>query len=381
MNPKVQPEVSDMLAVRELSKSFGTKPRVDVLKSLSLEIARGSFVVLLGPSGCGKTTLLRILAGLEDATSGAISIFGTPVVDTARRLDVPPQRRDIGMVFQNYALWPHMKIKDIVAYPLRMRGVAKETALAQAADILEMLHCGHLADRLPAQLSGGQQQRVALGRALTGDPRLILFDEPLSNVDAQLRREVRAELRRIHARIGFTGIYVTHDLTEGLELADTIVIMNEGRIEQVGSPRDVFDHPSSTWVADFMGIENKIPITVSAGGVEGSFGRVPASGGFRGMADGAYLLYLRRSSLDILPDGTAKADNRTMAFGGCEVRDVVFSGTECDVELASSGERVLATVPTERYSHLQPGDRVDIIFNVDEPLVYPIERELQPNDA
>lgn len=244
-----------------------------------------------------------------------------------------------------------------------------------------MLHCGHLADRLPAELSGGQQQRVALGRALTGDPRLILFDEPLSNVDAQLRREVRAELRRLHARIGFTGIYVTHDLTEGLELADTIVIMNEGRIEQVGAPRDVYDHPSSTWVADFMGIENKIPITVTAGHVEGRFGRVPANGGLRGLADGDYHLYLRRSSLEILASGKGKADEHTMVFTGWEVRDVVFSGSDCDVELTNGSERILVTVPTERYPNVTAGDRVDVAFNVDDPLVYPVERELETVDV
>jgi sn-glycerol 3-phosphate transport system ATP-binding protein len=225
-------------------KSFGD---VHVLHGIDTTIADGEFMVLLGPSGCGKSTLLRIIAGLELQTSGDVSIGGRVVND------VEPKDRNIAMVFQNYALYPHMSVYDNMAYGLRVRGMDKaeiETRVQKAAKILEL---APLLQRKPRQLSGGQRQRVAMGRAIVRDPEVFLFDEPLSNLDAKLRVQMRIEIKRLHQRIKTTAVYVTHDQVEAMTLADRLIVMNAGNAEQIGSPLDVYARPASVFVASFIG--------------------------------------------------------------------------------------------------------------------------------
>jgi iron(III) transport system ATP-binding protein len=257
-------EPAEPPAVRlvDVEKSFrrANGTMVKPIDHISLDIAPGEFIVLLGPSGCGKTTLLRSIAGLEQPEHGRIEIQGKAVFDGAKsgRIDVPPERRHIGMIFQSYALWPHLTVIKNVAYPLRTAGVRKAEAMARAAEALEVVGVGEVGGQLPHRLSGGQQQRVALARAMVARPQLILFDEPLSNVDAKVREELRLELLKTQRDVGFTGIYVTHDQAEALELADRIVVLRDGRIEQVGLPREVYSHPRSAYVADFVGTANRV---------------------------------------------------------------------------------------------------------------------------
>ena len=232
------------LALRKLTKSYGT---TEVLHGISLDVADGEFVVFVGPSGCGKSTTLRMIAGLEETTSGIIEIGGREVNN------LEPKERDIAMVFQNYAIYPHMSVKKNIAFGLRSSKMAKpdkEKRIQEVANILDMVD---LLDRKPNQLSGGQRQRVAIGRAMVRDPAVFLFDEPLSNLDAQLRTQMRLEIKKLHQRVGNTIIFVTHDQVEAMTMADRIVIMKDGHIQQVGTPAEVFHKPANTFVARFIG--------------------------------------------------------------------------------------------------------------------------------
>lgn len=244
------------LKVERLVKRYPGPDQVVAVNQVDVEVQAGEMLVLLGPSGCGKTTLLRCVAGLEDAQEGRILLEGQPVFDAASGLNQPTHHRDIGMVFQNYSLWPHMTVQDNVEYPLRARGVTTEERRRRASQVLEVVQCSHLTDRIPAMLSGGQQQRIALARALAPRPKVMLLDEPLSNLDALLRVELRAHLRAIHRELGFTGIYVTHDQVEAFNLGTRVAVMRSGRIEQLGSAREVFERPATDYVARFLGIRN-----------------------------------------------------------------------------------------------------------------------------
>jgi iron(III) transport system ATP-binding protein len=216
-------------------------------------------VVILGPSGCGKTSLLRSIAGLERPSEGEILADGRPIFSSARGLHLPPEHRGFGMMFQSYAVWPHMTVFGNVAYPLRIKRVPRAETAQRVGRILDIVGIGHLAGEYPTQLSGGQQQRVALARSLVGDPRIMLFDEPLSNVDAKVREELRVEIRAMQRRIGFAGIFVTHDQEEATAIADRIVVMREGRFVQIGTPRQVYGAPSTRFVAAFLGVVNEWP--------------------------------------------------------------------------------------------------------------------------
>ncbi|WP_319518600.1 sn-glycerol-3-phosphate ABC transporter ATP-binding protein UgpC [uncultured Martelella sp.] len=232
------------VSIRNIRKDYGS---VNVLKDISVEIADGEFVVLVGPSGCGKSTLLRMIAGLEDISGGEISIDGKVVND------LPPKQRDISMVFQNYALYPHMTVFENMAFSMTLAGAPaaeKEKKVTEAADILGLTP---LLKRYPRQLSGGQRQRVAMGRSIVRNPKVFLFDEPLSNLDAKLRVQMRAEIKALHKRLGTTIIYVTHDQVEAMTMADKIVVLNGGGIEQAGSPLDLYDTPRNAFVAQFIG--------------------------------------------------------------------------------------------------------------------------------
>jgi multiple sugar transport system ATP-binding protein len=232
------------IALRGLSKSFG---QVAVLKGIDLSIGEGEFVVLVGPSGCGKSTLLRLLAGLELATAGSIEMGGRDVTE------LPPKARDIAMVFQSYALYPHMTVAENMAFSLRVRRIERKVidervrAAAAALALTDYLH------RKPAELSGGQRQRVAMGRAIVRDPKVFLFDEPLSNLDAKLRVVMRSEIKALHQRLKTTTVYVTHDQIEALTMADRIVVLREGVVEQIGTPVELYDHPANVFVAEFIG--------------------------------------------------------------------------------------------------------------------------------
>jgi ABC-type sugar transport system ATPase subunit len=232
------------LELRDLRKSFGP---VEVVPGVNLDVSEHEFVVLVGPSGCGKSTILRMIAGLEEPTSGDIVIDGAVV--TQRE----PKDRDIAMVFQDYALYPHMTVAENMAFALRYRHVKRTDIGRRVAEVARMLEIEPLLQRTPRQLSGGQRQRVAMGRAIVRDPKLFLFDEPLSNLDAKLRVQMRTELRKLRAAVPTTTIYVTHDQVEAMTLADRIVILNHGRIEQIGTPEDVYDTPATAFVASFIG--------------------------------------------------------------------------------------------------------------------------------
>ncbi len=238
------PPRSIRCAVRGVQKAFGSNP---ILKGVDVEIPEGAFAVLVGPSGCGKSTLLRLVAGLETADAGRIEIAGRDVTE------LPPRDRDIAMVFQSYALYPHLTVRDNLAFGLRLRKVASAEIEARIKEASAMLGLDALLGRLPKQLSGGQRQRVAMGRAIVRRANLFLFDEPLSNLDAALRAEVRVEIRRLHDRLGATTLYVTHDQVEAMTLADTLWVMNGGVVEQKGAPLEVYERPRSKFVATFLG--------------------------------------------------------------------------------------------------------------------------------
>jgi len=230
--------------IDQARKTYGA---VNVLHGVSIDIADGEFVVLVGPSGCGKSTLLRMIAGLEDISGGSIRIGGRVVND------LPPKERDISMVFQNYALYPHMTVAENMAFSLTLAGAPKEEKRKRVDEAATILGLTPLLERYPRQLSGGQRQRVAMGRSIVRDPQVFLFDEPLSNLDAKLRGAMRAEIKSLHRRLATTTVYVTHDQVEAMTMADRIVVMNGGRIEQVGRPLDLYDDPKSIFVAGFIG--------------------------------------------------------------------------------------------------------------------------------
>jgi sn-glycerol 3-phosphate transport system ATP-binding protein len=256
------------VAIEDVRKSFG---RTEVIKGVSTAIGNGELRVILGPSGCGKSTLLRLIAGLEEITSGSIRI-GERVVN-----DLEPKDRDIAMVFQNYALYPHMSVYDNMAYGLRNRRQPKDEIERRVQDAARILGLAELLARKPRQLSGGQRQRVAMGRAIVREPAVFLFDEPLSNLDAKLRVQMRIEIKQLQQRLGTTGIYVTHDQVEAMTLGDRLMVMNAGRIEQIGTPLEVYARPASTFVAGFIGSPamNLLDARLSEDGSSVRAGEVP----------------------------------------------------------------------------------------------------------
>lgn len=243
MNPE------SMISIRELRVSYQDTP---VLKGIDLEIRKGEMIALLGASGCGKTTLLRTLAGFTGAQAGRIQVQGRDV------LDLPPEQRGMVMVFQSYALWPHMTVAQNIGYGLRLRGTPKAAVARRVDEVLELLGLAGFGERKVTQLSGGQRQRVALGRALAVEPSILLLDEPLSNLDAGIRLQMRHEIRSLQRQLGLTSVLVTHDREEALAMADRVVILNAGRIEQAGSPEEVFSRPATPYVASFMGAANTL---------------------------------------------------------------------------------------------------------------------------
>jgi iron(III) transport system ATP-binding protein len=326
------------LDIQQVNKRFGD---FWALRDVSLRIEPGEFVCFLGPSGCGKTTLLRIIAGLEQQDAGRIVQKGRDVSG------LPPSQRDFGIVFQSYALFPNLNVRDNVGYGLQGKAWNKEKRQARVDELLGMVGLSASAHQFPAQLSGGMQQRVALARALDTSPGLLLLDEPLSALDARVRAHLRTELRQLHQRLGVTTIMVTHDQEEALSLADRIVVMNQGGIEQVGTPQAVYQRPSSAFVADFVGKTNPLHAQCLAPGQFDWHGLALTCDDTTPMAVGSSVTLAVRPEDIVLHDGAHPA---TLGANRCEARvdDVAFLGAFCrvSVHLPINGQTLLADVPT-----------------------------------
>ncbi|MBU8545720.1 MULTISPECIES: ABC transporter ATP-binding protein [Roseomonadaceae] len=345
-----------LVSFRDVTKSYDG--RVPVVAALNLDVHRGEFLTLLGPSGSGKTTTLMMLAGFEDPSSGSIALEGTRI-DT-----VPPHRRGIGVVFQNYALFPHMTVAQNLAFPLSIRRLPKAEIAARIARALEMVRLPAFGDRKPSQLSGGQQQRVALARALIFEPKLVLLDEPLGALDKQLREELQAEIRHIHARLGVTMVYVTHDQAEALTLSDRIAIFHEGRIQQIDTPEAVYERPANPFVAGFIGESNRLTVQV----VDTTRLR---------LEDGSLLATLPHA----LPPGTAALVSirpervviGAQGPGNAVVEEVVYLGDHCRLRLAHAGRAdFIAKLPRQDAMAVPtPGTRITIGIPADAVTVFP----------
>jgi len=356
------------LELINLKKQFG---KTEVLKDISIQIEEGDFLVLVGPSGCGKSTLLNTIAGLEPLNDGDIVINNRSIVD------LHPSRRDIAMVFQSYALYPNMSVADNIGFGLEMRGVARTERKAAIAKVAQTLKIEKLLKRKPNQLSGGQRQRVAMGRALVRDPAIFLFDEPLSNLDAKLRVDMRTEIKQLHQRLGTTIVYVTHDQIEAMTLATHIAVLNNGELQQFGHPSDIYNTPANLFVASFMGSPsmNLLPISVQS----------TASG-----------LIARLSNSDItelpLPESSRLADfvNRDLILGlrpealtdpaGADRSASLLAELDCQIDVvepAGSDTFVVTelrdtqlTARLRANSTVQPGERMTLVFNIDDAVFF-----------
>ncbi len=337
-----------IVQVKGLSKRFKRESGAitAAVDDISLEVAAGEFVVLLGPSGCGKTTLLRMLAGLEVPDGGSIAIRGRTVYDAAAKVSVPTERRSISMVFQSYALWPHMTVAQNIAYPLNRSGkrLGKAEIARQVERVLELVRIPDLAQQYPNQMSGGQQQRVALARALVSGSDLVLFDEPLSNVDAQVRERLRYELLDIQRELGFAAVYVTHDQSEAMGLANRIAVMGAGRIRQIASPRETYENPVSRYVANFVGVSNEEPGTVVS--LDGDVATLhTATGELQGRVTGGAVAVGDEATLVWRPEhATVSVQEPTDARFRfpARVEALLFEGAHNEVVLDVGGRRARA---------------------------------------
>jgi len=324
------------LKISGLKKTYDGKP---VLHGIDVTLPDGHFVVIVGPSGCGKSTLLRMIAGLEDITSGTISIGGIVMND------IEPSDRGCAMVFQNYALYPHMTVRENIAYPLRIAKLPMDERARRVEQAAKILNLTEYLDRRPAQLSGGQRQRVAMGRAIVREPDVFLFDEPLSNLDALLRVQMRIEIKRLHKRLNATSIFVTHDQVEAMTLADTLIVMNAGRVEQVGSPAEVYRNPASTFVAGFMGAPamNLMPASVGNDGALHLDG-VAASVAQSALPEGTPLtLGIRPEAIQLSTEagrGIPATVDLVEELGGSRVAYCSLAGREIAVVLPAGDEEI-----------------------------------------
>ncbi|MGE0240736.1 MAG: ABC transporter ATP-binding protein [Parvibaculaceae bacterium] len=330
--------------IRDARKAYGN---AQILHGVSVDIADGEFVVLVGPSGCGKSTLLRMIAGLESITGGEIAI-GKRVVN-----NVPPKERDIAMVFQNYALYPHMTVAENMGFSLRLKNAPKDEIAQKVRKAADILGLAPYLERYPRQLSGGQRQRVAMGRAIVRDPQVFLFDEPLSNLDAKLRVAMRAEVKQLHQRLKTTTIYVTHDQIEAMTMADKIVVMNDGEVEQIGAPLELYDRPRNRFVAGFIGSPAMNFISGRLAGADGALA-FEADGGIRLAVDGTITgASGQLVALGVRPEHLVLGDDGIKA----QVTVVEPTGSEVQVNArAANGDEIVA-VFRERHS-FSPGETI-----------------------
>jgi iron(III) transport system ATP-binding protein len=357
------------LELSGITKRFEGKPPTVAIDDLSLEVGEGEFVVLLGPSGCGKTTTLRCLAGLEVADEGRIDLGGRTVFDSSRKVNVPPDKRDLGMVFQSYALWPNMTVRKNIGYPLRARRMRHAIAEGWVESVANVVDCGDLLDRYPGQLSGGQQQRVALARGLVARPQLVLFDEPLSNLDARLRELVRNELAELHGRLSFTAVYVTHDQSEALALGDKLAIMRSGRIEQFGSPEEVYRGPCSEYVAEFIGMDGRLELTLRDG--QWMLGDDTVGGLAGSVAADTPALVVRLRADDVSVYGSGEQPEPGTVSFKAEVVVSAFGGRHHDVTLSLGDVRLLARVPAAAKSRtFVAGEYVTAAFDPSDAAIF-----------
>jgi putative spermidine/putrescine transport system ATP-binding protein len=351
------------LVLQDIRKTFG---RTVAVEHFNLAVEEGEFVALLGPSGCGKTTTLRVIAGFERPDTGRVLIRGA---DATSR---PPYHRDIGVVFQNYALFPHMTVAENVAYGLRMRKVARDALRERVRAALQLVHLEGLEGRYPRQLSGGQQQRVAVARAIVIRPSVLLFDEPLSNLDARLRQEMRRELRQLQRSLKISTIFVTHDQEEALSMADRVVVMNAGRIEQVGNPEEIYRHPATAFVASFIGecnvLEGEIRCVEATGVVfsvrGGATFRLPLQPGFRSGAAGRVTIRPEDMTIVGVDDAVSPGDVNLSGV----VRTLTYLGPVSQYEVAlDGGLRVLVSEQGRRRAgrRIAEGDPVRVSWPVE----------------
>jgi iron(III) transport system ATP-binding protein len=356
-----------MVELEHLNKNFGTEVAV---RDISLSVARGEFVTLLGPSGSGKTTALRCIAGLERPDAGEIRIDANIVASARRGIYLYPEDRNIGMVFQSYAVWPHMTVFDNVAYGLRVRRVPASVVKESTMRVLELVGLAHVAERFATRLSGGQRQRVALARAIVYQPKVILFDEPLSNLDAKLREQMRVELVRLQQEVGITSIYVTHDQSEALVMSDRVAVMDKGVMQQIGDPQTIYARPANTFVANFIGVANLMEGVLL--GRSGEFcdveipigeGRAPlhvrAAGGNGAVKGQRLILSLRPEDIAMHSEQPERASDGN-AFEG-NVIDTIFLGhqLECRVKVG----RYEVNIRIDHYQRFSPQQKVFLSFS------------------
>ncbi len=358
------------LQVSGLIKWYHGKDRVLAVDQVDIDVPSGELLVLLGPSGCGKTTLLRCIAGLEDAQAGSITTSGKSVFDARAKFDLPTHKRNISMVFQNYSLWPHMTVGRNVEYPLRARRMESGARARRVAEVLDIVQCGRLADRLPAMLSGGQQQRIALARALAPRPAILLLDEPLSNLDALLRVELRAQLRAIHRRLQFTGIYVTHDQGEAFNLGSRVAVMRAGKIEQLGSPREVYARPATDYVASFLGIRNALALSHNGEWI-GPAGVLEGDPGVLGAGTGRVQFFVRPENVRLshATDESSAGGPGIVRIRDARIADVLFAVREVDYVVRAK-DFAFFVRESGLDARFQQGDAVNLLFRHHDILLY-----------
>lgn len=350
-----------MIEIRDVTQTFGSgKDSFTALRDVSLTIAENEFFTLLGPSGCGKTTLLRSIAGFVYPTSGTIALHGEDL------LALPPYTRPVNTVFQSYALFPHKTVAENVAFGLQMQNRPKQEVQQTVTEMLELVRMTELADRTTTQISGGQQQRVALARALAPKPKVLLLDEPLSALDFKLRKEMQVELKRLQTETGITFVFVTHDQEEALTMSDRIAVMNEGRILQIGTPRDIYEHPAERFVADFIGETNFLPVTIES--INEHLATITLPGGASTTAqlpDGLQAVTGQQVTIAIRPEHVRITDTANALLAG-QLDNIVYSGTDTQfhINLGDGSNMVVRkqNTPGADFS-AQQGSQVGIDFD------------------
>lgn len=357
-----------VLRVRGLVKAYGDVRAVD---NVSFDLSAGEVLTLLGPSGCGKSTTLRMIAGLESPDVGEIWVRGRLVASPAARIMIPPERRKVGLVFQSYAIWPHMTAADNIAYPLKLRRIDRDTIATKVAEIIRLVKLDGLGARMPTELSGGQQQRVALARALVYEPDLLLLDEPLSNLDSVLRKEMRVQLKALQARLRTTVLYVTHDQEEAMSLSSRVIVMNQGRIEQIGPPSAIYEQPVSQFVQDFVGQTIRLTGAVNDDATQIAIGSgmIPIAGERPAVLRGGAEIEVSMRPEDVVLQAAARPGD--VGLGG-HVVEVTYFGDrlECAIRIEGTANQTVVVTAPKRQS-VSLGDRVFLVVDATRIKLWP----------